>query len=91
MRFTLRGTRLVDATMDHANSDITIVNASIQQVGHAADGAEDNIIDASDAIIMPGFIEVHTHGGGGFNLYTTDVDEIASYARWIKHYATFSR
>jgi N-acetylglucosamine-6-phosphate deacetylase len=33
-------------------------------------------------IIMPGFIDVHTHGGGGFNLHTTRADEIRDFARW---------
>lgn len=31
---------------------------------------------------MPGFIDVHTHGGGGYNLHTTSVDEILAYTRW---------
>jgi N-acetylglucosamine-6-phosphate deacetylase len=31
---------------------------------------------------MPGFIDTHTHGGGGASLQTTDPDEIRAYARW---------
>jgi len=31
---------------------------------------------------MPGFIDVHTHGGGGYNLHTTDVNEMRGYAQW---------
>jgi N-acetylglucosamine-6-phosphate deacetylase len=31
---------------------------------------------------MPGFIDVHTHGGGGYNLHTTRADEIRDFARW---------
>ena len=82
MRFTLRGTRLVDATMDRANSSVTIDGTRIQ--GIETNGSrEQQVIDASDAIITPGFVEVHTHGGGGFNLHTQHVEEIASYARWI--------
>src|SRR5260370_11499225 len=34
-------------------------------------------------LVMPGFIDVHTHGGGGYNLHTTDAGEIRSYARWV--------
>jgi len=81
MAFTLQGARLVDAHMDHRGEDITVKGAYIQGIGHSA--AEGSVIDASDAIITPGFVEVHTHGGGGFNLHTQDVEEIASYARWI--------
>ena len=82
MQFTLRGARLVDATMDRVDSAVTIDGASIQGV-ETNDTRGQQVIDASDAIITPGFVEVHTHGGGGFNLHTHDVEEIASYARWI--------
>lgn len=82
MQFTLRGARLIDATMDRADSAITVNGVSIQ--GIDSNDANGHLsIDASDTIIMPGFVEVHTHGGGGFNLHTHDVEEIASYARWI--------
>lgn len=81
MRFTLRGTRLVDATMDLAEGDITIDGAHIEGVGQKAD-APGKVVDASQAIVMPGFIDVHTHGGGGFELHTTDADQIRAYARW---------
>jgi N-acetylglucosamine-6-phosphate deacetylase len=81
MRFTLRGPRLVDATTDIAVGDITIDNARIEAIGDSQHDAG-LVIDTSDAIIMPGFIDVHTHGGGGFNLHTTDAEEIHSYLRW---------
>ncbi len=81
MQFTLHGARLVDATMDISRGDISIAAEHIQSLGHVP-ATEGNSIDATDAIVMPGFIEVHTHGGGGFNLHTTNTDEIYSYAQW---------
>lgn len=81
MRFTLRGTRLVDATMDLAEADIAVVGAHIEQIGQGIQ-ARGKVLDARSTIVMPGFIEVHTHGGGGFELHTTNVDEIRAYARW---------
>jgi N-acetylglucosamine-6-phosphate deacetylase len=82
MRFTLRGARLVDATTDMSESDITIDGTRIQAVGRTHD-AVDNVIDAVGSIVMPGFIDVHTHGGGGFNLHTTNAEEIHSYTQWV--------
>ena len=82
MRFTLRGTRLVDATMDLAEGDITVEGVHIEQVGQN-NHAPGKVIDAGQTIVTPGFIDVHTHGGGGFELHTTDAEQIRAYARWV--------
>lgn len=82
MPLTLQGARLVDACGDHPHSHITLCNTHISAIG-ATPPHTGTTIDASDAIIMPGFIEVHTHGGGSFNLHTNDTDEIHAYARWV--------
>jgi N-acetylglucosamine-6-phosphate deacetylase len=81
MQLTLRGARLVDAAGDRPGGDITIEGTHIQAVGRAR-SARGRIVDASDAIVTPGFIDVHTHGGGGFMLHTADPEEILAYARW---------
>jgi N-acetylglucosamine-6-phosphate deacetylase len=84
MRFTLRDAHLIDATTDIACGDIIIDGTRIQAVKCPGDspGEQDNIIDATGMLVMPGFIDVHTHGGGGYNLHTTDAEEIRAYARW---------
>jgi N-acetylglucosamine-6-phosphate deacetylase len=82
MRFTLRGTRLVDATLDQATGDITVEGAYIETIGQPAE-EPGRLLDASGTIVVPGFIDVHTHGGGGFELHTLDEREIRSYARWV--------
>src|SRR5581483_99941 len=84
MPFTLRGTRLVDATTDIPAGDITIDGTYIKAVGtqSIASTEEGRVIDAANTIVMPGFIDVHTHGGGGFNLHTTNAQEIGSYSLW---------
>ena len=84
MRFTLRDAHLTDATTDIARGAITIDDKHIQAVKGPGDpsGEQGNIIDVTDMIVMPGFIDVHTHGGGGYNLHTREADEIRAYARW---------
>lgn len=39
-------------------------------------------VDAHGLLALPGFVDVHTHGGGGYRLHTTEPDEILAYARW---------
>jgi N-acetylglucosamine-6-phosphate deacetylase len=81
MRLSLRGARLIDATGDHPGGDISIDHGRILTVerGHEALGYQ---VAAGDAIVTPGFIDVHTHGGGGFNLHTIAPDEVLAYTRW---------
>ena len=87
MRLTLHGVRLIDATGDHPGSDITIDGTRIRAVGRSR-GAPGRVVEAADAIVTPGFIDVHTHGGGGCNLHTTDAEEILAYARWAPRTGT---
>lgn len=89
MRFTLRNARLIDAATDVARGAITIngprieaVESEVGQDAHHRVPQSDTIIDAQGMIIMPGFIDVHTHGGGGYNLHTTRAEEIRDFARW---------
>jgi N-acetylglucosamine-6-phosphate deacetylase len=81
MRLTFKGAHLVDAASDIPTGEITIEGSRLVAVGRGTRAAG-KVVDATDAIIMPGFIDVHTHGGGGFNLHSTDPSVIHAYARW---------
>ena len=41
------------------------------------------VTDARGLTLVPGYIDIHVHGGGGFSLATKDAEEIRSYARWV--------
>lgn len=64
------------------NPKIIICDNIIQEVGDnvkVPQGAK--IIDFKDKIILPGFIDVHIHGAGGFDFYNDEekINKITSY------------
>ena len=64
MRFetVLRGGTVVDGTgSPPRTASVGIVEGSIAEVGVIPLGAAEREIDASDSIIAPGFIDIHTH------------------------------
>ncbi len=89
MGFTICGARLVDADGEIPSGFVTVEGARIRAVGHALP-ALGEVIDATDMVVTPGFVDVHTHGGGSFSLHTTDPDEVRSYTRWAPTTGTTS-
>ncbi|HEV2109496.1 MAG TPA: N-acetylglucosamine-6-phosphate deacetylase [Thermomicrobiales bacterium] len=88
MPITLANARLVDADRD-GWGDLIIDSRSLRAVGPGA-APEGTVVDLDGALVVPGFIDVHVHGGGGFSLHTTDLAEIAAYARWVPATGTTS-
>ena len=41
------------------------------------------IVDGGGRYCAPGLIDIHVHGGGGFDLMTDDIEQVRGYARWI--------
>src|SRR5262245_12747714 len=85
MSGAIRGARIL--TPDESIEAGTVVfddGGRITDVGSQIQpppGAE--ITDASRLTLVPGFIDLHVHGGGGFSLATRALEEIRSYARWV--------
>ena len=84
MRFMLRGARLVDASTDRASGAVIIDDGKLEALTEATHDADSDMptFDVDGMILTPGFLDIHTHGGGGFNLHTSDPAEIDAFAHW---------
>src|SRR5690349_24245787 len=84
MRFMLRGARLVDASTDLASGAVTVNNGTLEVLTEDMHDGESVMptFDVGGMILTPGFLDIHTHGGGGFNLHTSDPAEIDAFAHW---------
>ena len=61
----ITGGTVVDGTGDAAfQADIAIRNGKIQYIGQDLPTESANVIDATDKIVTPGFVDIHTHYDG---------------------------
>lgn len=87
--YLLQCGRVISGTSDVEDRRIALHGDRITGID-IEDQAGEVVIDLRDAIVTPGFVDVHVHGGGGFNLHTQDPDEIRAYARWAPSSGTTS-
>ena len=88
MLVTLTGGRLVDATGERMNTALSFADSRI--VSEAPEDAQRVTIDVQDMIVTPGFVDVHTHGGGMHDLHTDNPANIIDYAHWAPSTGTTS-
>lgn len=91
MRTVISAGRVLTPDEELAPGAVLIEGGVIAAVGaDVAAASGDEIIRLPDATIVPGFIDLHVHGGGGFSLATEDAAEIESYARWVVQHGVTS-
>lgn len=64
---------------------ITSVGPVSEAVDRGRDGA---LVELGDRWLLPGYIDVHVHGGGGAQCNTASADEIAEVARFHARHGT---
>jgi len=82
-RLALLNARLItaDAVVE---GGLLVGEGRIAAVGRGVEAPVDaEILDLGGRYLAPGFIELHTHGGGDHSLLTEDPAEVEAYARWV--------
>ena len=81
MSVVLKAKRLVDAFSDIDHAWVLINGNVIEAVGQGQTPDDTPVIDLGDATLVPGFIDLHSHGGAGFSF---DTAEEAGISRALK-------
>ena len=64
------------------NSTVIINGSFIEDADYKGEIPKDSkVIDASDKIIAPGIVEIHSHGGGGFDFMDCSVEAFDTIAK----------
>ena len=66
------------------SGEVTVSGGRIAAVGEppGQDRSGDEVVDLGARWLVPGFIDLHVHGGGGAQCNTSDPDEVAAVARF---------
>lgn len=73
----------------YENCDVRIRNNQICEVGERLAEDED-VVDATGYYVCPGFIDIHTHGGGGGDFMDTEEDAFDRALAFHARYGTTS-
>ena len=90
---TLTGARIVAADGVIHNGWVTVQGTRIVDIGPAitapvSAGADEPVIDLQGAWLLPGFIDLHMHGGGGHDASQSPADMSAAVAFHQRHGTT---
>jgi N-acetylglucosamine-6-phosphate deacetylase len=84
MLTALTGARILTPDDEIGRGTVVIEDGRILEVGEAVrPPPQAMVMNLPDTTLVPGFIDIHVHGGGGFSLATPDPEEARSYARWV--------
>jgi N-acetylglucosamine-6-phosphate deacetylase len=91
MKIILSNGRLITPFRVLKDAGVVIEDGIITEIIHGAyDGSFDRCIDAQGNYISPGFIDMHTHGGGGYDNMDGTHEAIMGAAKTHMRYGTTS-
>ena len=89
MTLRLRSRRIVTPAGTLAG-EVVVAEGEIAEVGPISSVGDGEVVDLGDRWLLPGYIDVHVHGGGGAQCNTSDPEEILAVARFHARHGTTS-
>jgi len=83
MDTVIRASRLITPDDDLSPGWVGVRGGQIEAVGLGAGPADVPAVELGPLTLVPGFVDVHVHGGGGFSLMTRREEDVLRYARWV--------
>ena len=84
----ITGARVL-AGEDLARLNVTVEDGVVTGLSSAYDNPRElPVIDASGLLVLPGFIDVHTHGAAGFDVNAADVEGLRTIGRFFASQGT---
>lgn len=74
----LRGGRIVTPDGVLESGWLTVRDGLIEAIGTGEPTPSDNVVDLAGAWVLPGFVDIHCHGGGGASYTETDPERLAA-------------
>ena len=89
MKTLIKNAKIVTATEILEGHNLLISDGIIDYIGEDYP-TSDMEINADGALLLPGFVDLHCHGGGGLEFMDASVDEIDKIARFHLSHGTTS-
>ncbi len=71
-------------------ADVLCVDSRIVAIEHELEAPSARVFDASGLTIGPGFVDIHTHGGGGSSFFAGDTEQVYAYSAWAPRHGITS-
>jgi N-acetylglucosamine-6-phosphate deacetylase len=84
MAVVLAAQRVIDADADRSDGWLRIDDGVIVEVGHGSPPGD----PIHAPVLLPGFVDLHCHGGGGGSFTSADAQQIAVAAATHRHHGT---
>ena len=82
-QISIKNSKLARPEGPPADAVVQIGDGIIRSISREQPVSEESVLDASGAILFPGFIDVHIHGAVGFDVNTATADELLEVAGFL--------